>query len=171
MSSMHSGLEPVIALYQTHLDTCREMANIILSGTERIERASMKALRDGVHRSLDAASAMSKGEPSAELPAPPKLEALLATYREMADAVFKTNSELARALTDYCTSCSKSVTDSVHEAGHTSSAAATAAGQMESIAKLWNQAYQRMGEFAQSVAKATESGYEVAGARTHKRAN
>jgi hypothetical protein len=146
---MSPNMEPVMNLYRANIDVCRHISEILFEGTERIERTLFKNLRDGMRQAFTAVNAASDGSNGAEAFRPPQFEDLVSSYREVLETAIKTNAELARAVTEHYTKCSKSMSE-VNTPGLPIAGMMAAPGeQLESMMKLWNQTSQHLTDLAQ----------------------
>jgi len=146
---MNPGLEPALSLYQANVDVCREIADILVDGTERMERALFKNVRDGMHQAFGAAHSLTSS--GGEAPRPPQLEDIVGPYRDAVEAIVKTNSDLVRVVTEHCTRCSRAIADTSAQSP-VAGVMAPPALQLESMMKLWTQTSQQMAELAQHLA-------------------
>ena len=148
---MNANLGPLLTIYRTNIDLCQEMAEIILSGTERIEQAGLNVLRSGVRKSLGAARQLSDGGDAASSFKPAELEDLFSSYRDVMEVVSKTNADLTRTVTEYCTNYSKGVAGSIGET--MPPVGGNPMQQFESLMKMWGGAYQQFSEFAKQASQ------------------
>jgi len=150
---MNPGMEPALSLYRANIEACREVADIMVAGTERMEKALFKNMRDGVSQAFGAASALANPGQGAEAFKPPQIEGIVGSYREVIEAVTQTGAELVRAVTEYCAKCSRGIAEKSTASIPVSGMIASPGQHLESMLKLWNQATQQVADLAQHVAQ------------------
>jgi len=150
---MNPSMEPALSLYQANVEVCREVAQILVDGTERVERALFKNVRDSVKQLFSTASAIGHTGSSAEDFKAPQLDELVGSYREILDTVIKTNAELMRIVTDHFSKYSKALAEGSGQPANVANMLTAPSQQLESMMKMWNQTSQQMAELAQHIAQ------------------
>jgi hypothetical protein len=150
---MNPSIEPALTLYRTNVEACREVADILVDGTERMERALFKNMRDGVRQAFGAASALPGAGQGAGALKPPQFEEVIGSCREVLEAVTQTGAAVSRAVTEYCAKCAREIAEKGVAPAPIAGLLASPGQQLEAMLKLWNQSAQQLADLAQHVAQ------------------
>jgi hypothetical protein len=150
---MNPSIEPALTLYRTNVEACRELADILVDGTERVEKALFKNMRDGVRQAFGAASELTSAGPGATAFKPPQFEEVIGSCREVLEAFTQTGADVTRAVTEFCAKCAHEIAEKGVAPVPISGLIASPGQQFEAMLKLWNQTTQQMADLAQHVAQ------------------
>jgi len=140
--STNEAAGTMMALYRRHLDTCRQMADVMLDTTARLEQIGLNVARDAVHGSFDAAKTAGSGDmAAAKAPGP---EGLLTVQREIADTMGKMSGEMVRLMGEYGSGLTQTLGATMH-----SNPLPPGTG-FEALTQAWNDTMQRFGTMMQS---------------------
>jgi hypothetical protein len=169
---MNPSIEPALTLYRTNVEACRELADILVEGTERMEKALFKNVRDGVRQAFGAAGALTSAGPGAAAFKPPQFEEVIGSCREVLEAFTQTGADVARAVTEYCAKYTHDIAEKGVAQVPISGLFASPGQQFEAMLKLWNQTTQQMADLAQHIAQGSSgAGNGAAAAKKSVRAH
>jgi propanediol dehydratase small subunit len=126
----------------------RVMVETLMASAQRLEEIGARAMRAGVAQSFDLAAELAANGRGKAAPSARSAEQVFEPYREAAEVILAMNNDLARQFGDYCSQCARTMAGSI---GQANDSFGGNGAPMESMFKLWNDAFKQIGDVARAM--------------------
>ena len=157
---MKNPMEPMIELYEAQLQASRELANIILSGAERIDRIALQATKDGLNEQIAYAQALAAVKDLQSVMSmrtafsQPNSEHALAFYQEMLKALSEIYAGMTQTVETYLKGIGQRTTQTMSSMGAGTPGGAHAA---DSVFEFWNSAWRQLAGMTEQYTRAMQA--------------
>jgi ElaB/YqjD/DUF883 family membrane-anchored ribosome-binding protein len=166
---------PVVDMVQYQLDASIQLADVVFSGTEKIDRAVLDVTHQAVDSQLKLARAMTNmRDPSrmADLQSAisQRPEKAMHCQQQIMSALVEMQTEFSRSLREYIDRVSHTAAEQVESAQHQATSRQSQSGEamanpFTGMMGLWEQAFREVSQFATQNMTAARSNLETAASR------
>lgn len=150
-ANLNRAAEPFVAIANCNIEAYRQLTQVALDSTERLEKIGLSLTRNVVDKSFTAAERAGDGDQGNVAVAVPDIDDFLRAQREIGDTLVNASQQLARTMTDYSNRLKETLQSNrvqlpLAPIGFTPFAFGT-----DAILNFWNQTYERAGELMRGV--------------------
>jgi phasin family protein len=160
---MTNPVQPILNLYEAQLQASKELANIILSGAERIDRIAIEATKDGLNKQITYAQALTAVKDlqgAAVLKTAflqPNNEQALAFYQDMLKTLAETYAGMTQTVESYLKEFSQNASGAISGAGQ-GAGQPTPAIAANNVLEFWNTAWRQLNAMSEQYTRAAQGG-------------
>ncbi|HEU0199487.1 MAG TPA: hypothetical protein VFR86_03540 [Burkholderiaceae bacterium] len=149
--NVNPAAESFVAIANCNIEAYRQLTQVALDSTERLEKIGISFTRNVVDKSLSAAERAGNSEQSQPAVSVPDIDDFLRAQREIGDTLVNASQQLARTMNDYSNRLKETLQSNRVQLPVTPMAFTPFAFGTDAILNFWNQTYERAGELMRGV--------------------